>query len=93
MYNFIVSDLVPRHSEGSFLFFNPNDVVMAQFGAFDATVDNVTRRLSGEINLFIDAYFDTHSKSPIVFGLIQQPTTTEDDTTDGDEPTDGTDGE
>lgn len=91
MYNYIVSDLVPRHSEGSFLFFNPNDVIMAQFGAFDATVDNVTRRLSGEINLFIDAYFDTHSKSPIVFGLIQQPTTTEDDTTDGDDtPTDGT---
>lgn len=90
-YEFIISDLLPRHTEGSFLFFNPNDVIMAQFGAFDVTADNVTRRLSGEIKLYIDAYFDAHSKSPIVFGLIQEPTPEPtDDTEPTDEPTDNT---
>jgi len=83
------------------VYFNPDDLLIAQFGGFDVTVDHLTERVKGIIKLHVEGWFDIKSKH-YTDGALSIPLDsdgtepTEDDTTDGDDtPTedDTTDGQ
>lgn len=46
------------------IYFNPSETYMAQFGAFDMTVDNVTDRIKDIIHVHLEGYFDCDTANP-----------------------------
>ena len=46
------------------IYFNPSETYLAQFGAFDMTVDNVTDRIKNIIHVHLEGYFDCDTANP-----------------------------
>ncbi len=46
------------------IYFNPSETYLAQFGAFDMTVDNVTDRIKNIIHVHLEGYLDCDTANP-----------------------------
>ena len=76
-YVVYVSKYLPHNAT---IYFNPDDVYLAQFGAFDMTVDNVTDRVKDIIHVHLEGYFDGSTVNQTNnYLIVEEPTDDEQD--------------